>query len=145
MTSRNVSVDPFVRWLGRVPWAALGIGVVLAGSVRAQEASIGGGDRVPSRQHQRALQQAWPALKTLELEKLASLQSLNSATEQCIRQVNSLDGWLSCQRQEHQAHQSLHARLRSQHEAIRQRYGLAELKPHPGKAGYDGEQEPSAR
>jgi len=145
MTSRNVSVDPSVRRLGRVPWAALGIGVVLAGPVRAQEGCVGGGDRVQSGQHQLALEQAWPALKALALEKLAALQSLNRSTEQCIQQVNSLEGWQSCQRQEHQAHQSLRARLRAQHEAIRQRYGLPKLKPHPGMAGYAGDQEPSAR
>ena len=84
-------------------------------------------------------------MKALELEKLTALQALNRKAEQCIRQVASLEAWQNCQRQERQDHQSLRARMRQQHEAIRQRYGLPEHKPHARRAGYDGDQEPSAR
>lgn len=145
MSSAIGSVDFHSPQRRTVPWAAHGLLLCLVGvawpwssfpdRAYAEQAS-------PARA---AFQQAWPALKALELEKLAVLQSLNRSAEQCIRQVNNLEGWQACRREEHQAHQSLSARMRAKHEAIRQRYGLPQHQPHPGNPGYDAGQEPSAR
>jgi len=74
-------------------------------------------------------EQALPALKQLELEKLATLQTLNRQAETCVRQASSLQALRQCRRQERQAHRALHTRMRGQLEAISQRYGLPMPRP----------------
>lgn len=69
-------------------------------------------------------EQALPALKALELEKLATLQTLSRQTESCVRKASSLEALHQCRRQERQAHRALHMRMRQQLQTISERYGL---------------------
>jgi TolA-binding protein len=69
-------------------------------------------------------EQALPALKALELNKLATLQTLNRRIEQCVRQASSLNALHQCRRQARQSQRELHTRMRQQLQAISQRYGL---------------------
>ena len=74
-------------------------------------------------------EQALPALKRMELEKLATLKTLSRTTETCVRQASSLEALHQCRRQERQAHRELHRRMRQQMVAMSQRYGLPMPKP----------------